>query len=162
MITYAQFTTDFAEFSNAAAYPQSSFNFYLNFASLMLTPRWGQPAPAGQPNTLYDIGTELFVAHNLALEAMNQKAAAAGGVPGLSTGPVSSKGAGAVSVSYDTTAGIVADAGHWNLTTYGIRFISMLLLLGAAPIQIGPHGDPNPLNGPAWPGLPTIPGWFIS
>jgi Protein of unknown function (DUF4054) len=162
MVTYAQFTTDFAEFANTAIYPQSGFNFYLNFASLMLTPRWGEPAPAGHPNTLYDIGTELFIAHNLALEAMNAKAAASGGVPGLSTGPVSSKGAGAVSISYDTSAGLVEDAGHWNLTTYGTRFIGMLRMLGAAPTQIGPHGNFIPNDGPGWTGPNTRPGWFGS
>lgn len=162
MVTYQSFTTDFPEFANTTTYPQSGFNFHANWASLMLTPRWGSSAPAGQPNSLYDIGTELFIAHNLALEAMAKKAAAVGGVPGLSTGPVSSKGVGPASVSYDTSAGIETDAGHWNLTVYGTRFISMALMLGTAPIYVGPGGNRNPLDGPTWDGPLTIPGWFSS
>jgi hypothetical protein len=162
MVCYEQFTTDFPEFANTTTYPRSSFSFYQNFARLMLTFVWGAPAALGQPLELYDIGCELFIAHNLALEAMNQKAAAVGGVPGLSTGPVSSKGAGAVSISYDTTAGIEPDAGHWNLTTFGTRFISMLRLLGSAPMQVSPQGVHAPYSGPGWTGPNTRPGWFGS
>jgi hypothetical protein len=159
MVTYIQFTTDFPEFANA---PQGTFNFYLNFASLMLTGPWGAPAPAGQPNTMYDIGTELFIAHNLAIEALNAKAAAAGGVPGLNRGVISSEAAGTVNISYDTANGLETDAGHWNLTTYGTRFVSIARLLGAAPSQIGPHGNCIPNNGPAWVGPTPYPGYFSS
>lgn len=162
MITYAQFIVDFPEFANATVFPQSGFNFYLNWASLMLTPRWGAPAPTGQPYTLYDIGTELFIAHNLAIEALNAKAALAGGVPGLNRGVISGEVAGAVNISYDTANGLEADAGHWNLTTYGTRFVSMLRLLGAAPIQVGPGGNNIPNNGPAWIGPNPFPGYFSS
>ncbi len=159
MITYAQFVSDFPEFSDSNTFPQSSFNFYANFASLMLTDRWGPPAAAGQPSTLYDIGTELFIAHNLALSAMNQKAAAAGGVPGLSTGPVSAKSVGPVSISYATEAGLVEDAGHWNLTTYGVRFIAMSRMVGSAPTYVGPHGGSVGSGASAWPGPLSMMGW---
>jgi hypothetical protein len=159
MVTYQQFTSDFPEFAST---PESQFNFYLNWASLMLTPLWGQPAPAGQPLTIYDIGTELFIAHNLSLAAVNQQAAAGGGAPGSKNGIVNSKSVGDVSVGYDTSAGLEPDAGHWNLTTYGTRFIQMLRLIGAGPSQISPHYVGPSLNGPAWSGPDTRPGWFGS
>jgi hypothetical protein len=41
-----------------------------------------------------------------------------------------------VTQAYDTTAGIVPEAGHWNLTTYGMRFIQLVLMFGAGPIQV--------------------------
>jgi hypothetical protein len=162
MISYTQFVTDFPEFAVSATYPQSAFNFYQNFATIMLTAVWGQPATSGQPNTLYDIGMEMFIAHNLALEAMNQKAAATGGIPGLSTGIASSEGAGPVNISYDTTSAIELDAGHWNLTTYGTRFVQMARMLGSAPMYIGPAGCVPPNSGPGWIGPPPWPGWFSS
>ena len=162
MITYAQFIIDFPEFANAAVFPQSGFNFYLNFASLMLTPPWGAAAPTGQPYTLYDIGTELFIAHNLAIEALNAKGAIMGGVPGLNRGVISAESAGQVSINYDTANGLEPDAGHWNLTTYGTRFVSMARLLGSAPMQIGPSQQVPPYNGPAWIGPNPYPGYFSS
>lgn len=157
MITYAGFTTDFPEFATA---PQGQFNFYLQFASLMLTAPWGQAAPAGQPYTLYDIGTELFIAHNLALESLNAIAASAGGTPGLIPGVVSETVTGQVTVNYDVAASTELDAGHWNMTTYGTRFVQMLRLIGAAPSQISPAGPCIPNNGPAWVGPAPWPGYF--
>lgn len=162
MISYAQFIADFPEFANATTYPQSSFNYYQNFASIMLTSVWGQPAAAGQPYTLYDIGMEQFIAHNIVLEAMNAKASTVGGIPGLTKGLISGEGAGQVNVSYDTTGAIELDAGHWNLTTYGIRFIGTARMLGAQPTQIGPSGCLPPNSGPGWIGPPPWPGYFSS
>ena len=70
MITYAQFILDLPAFANAAAYPQSSFNLYQQFASLMLTPPWGQPSATADPTTytMYDFGMELIIAHYLDLD----------------------------------------------------------------------------------------------
>lgn len=162
MITYTQFVGDFPEFSNTAPFPQSAFNYYLRFSCLMLTPVWGGPAAPGDPLEMYDIGTEMFIAHNLVLEAMNNKSVAVGGIPGLTKGVVSSESPGQVTVTYDTNAGIEIDAGHWNLTTYGIRFVGMARLLGAAPMQVGPSGILPPHSGPGWTGLNTWPGYFGS
>jgi hypothetical protein len=122
------FRTDFTEFADATAYPDSGVNYWLTVAGLMLDPsRWA---------TLLDLGTELFVAHNLALERQAQKTAANGGVPGISSGPLSAKAVDKVSASYDTAAGIVKDAGHWNLTTYGTRFIDLALMMGSGGLQL--------------------------
>lgn len=124
-----QFRADFAEFGNEIAFPDLAIANWLNLAILMLNAdRWG---------AAIDVGLELFTAHNLVLEAKASKAVASGGIPGMSTGPVSSQGAGDVSVSYDVGAGLEDDAGHWNLTVYGTRFIRMARMMGAGPVQIG-------------------------
>jgi len=136
-ITAAQLRQDYPEFTSTTAYPDSSINYWINMATLMLnTNRWGA-ASTTSTLAIYDIGMELFVAHNIVLEAKAQAEAAAGAPPGSSTGPVSSKSVGPVSVSYDTQAGIEKDAGHWNLTIYGTRFIKLAKQFGAGPIQVG-------------------------
>lgn len=127
-IDIATFRQDYPEFASVTAYPDSGITYWLKIAGLLLNAsRW---------QDMLDVGTELFVAHNLALERLAQKSAATGAVPGLSTGPVSSKTVGPVTQAYDTTAGIVPDAGHWNLTTFGTRFIQLVLMFGAGPIQV--------------------------
>ena len=126
-VTIAAFRQDYPEFS-AAAYPDSGVTYWLTVAGLLLNAsRW---------QDMLDVATELFVAHNLALERQAQKSATTGAVPGLSTGPVSSKTVGPVTQAYDTTAGIELDAGHWNLTTFGTRFINLVRMFGAGPIQV--------------------------
>jgi hypothetical protein len=157
MVSFAQFTSDFPEFASAN---QGQFAMWANVASFMLTPAWGAPAGPGQPNTQYDYGSELFIAHNLAIGMLNQQAAAKGGVPGMSGGVISGTTAGPLSVTYDASAGIEPDAGHWNLTNYGTRFIQMAMLIGAQPTQVSPGGCNNPLNGPAWTGNYPYPGYF--
>lgn len=127
-VTPASFRTDYPEFADTTAYPDSGVTYWLTVAGLLLnTLRW---------QDMLDVATELFVAHNLALERQAQKSAASGAVPGLSTGPVSSKTVGPVTQAYDTTAGIEEGAGHWNLTVYGTRFIGLVKMFGAGPIQV--------------------------
>lgn len=127
-VTTSKFRTDFPEFSNTTAYPEALVSFYLTLgAKLMSVDRWAD---------IIDEGLELFVAHNLALERPAQKTAAAGGVPGIASGPVSSKTVDKVSVSYDTSAAMEADAGHWNLTIYGQRYIRLARMVGSGGIQL--------------------------
>lgn len=123
-----QFVTDFPEFSNPADYPVASINFYLALSTKLLAPnRWCD---------LLDFGTELFVAHNIALESQNAAAAALGGSPGIVTGPTSAKGVDKVSVSYDTTAAMEDKAGHWALTTYGLRYLNLARMVGMGGVQL--------------------------
>jgi hypothetical protein len=42
-----------------------------------------------------------------------------------------------VSVSFATGESTEKDAGHWNTTIYGTRFIRMAKLMGSGPMQIG-------------------------
>jgi len=142
-VTPQQLRYDYPEFASTSDYPNSQLEYWISIAYLLLdAARWGK---------LLDLGAALFVAHNIILEARNQAAAASGGVPGQSTGPVSSKSVDKVSVSYDTGSAIEPNAGHWNLTNYGTRFARLVKMFGAGPVQIGAGVSPT-LSGPAWPG----------
>lgn len=152
-VTVESFRIDFPEFANPEAFPDSSISYWLNLAGLLLSSsRW---------STLLDVGTSLFIAHNIVLERQAQVAANNNAVPGVSAGVVSSKSVDKVSVSYDTTAGIQKDAGHWNLTVFGTRFISLVNLVGAGPVQVGVDLGVGALSSAyAWPGPYTGTGWY--
>lgn len=124
----ATLRTDFPEFADTAAYPDSGVNFWLALGvKLLNVDRWAD---------LLDTGLELFAAHNLVLERQASKAAAFGGVPGVGSGPVSGKTVDKVTINYDTAAAMEPDAGHWNLTNYGSRFIRLARMAGAGGIQL--------------------------
>lgn len=109
------------------------------------------------PKALIDVGVELFVAHNLALEVQAQDAANLSAVPGTVAGPIVSRSANGVSVSYDSSSGVEVGAGHWNMTTYGRRLKRLFNIVGAVPIQIGVGIDPTGgMNGPGWSGPPPF------
>ena len=140
MITATSFRLDYPEFHNQAIYPNSVVNYWITVAGLLLTTiRWGNGSAAATspPSTIYDVASELFVAHNLVLEKQAQDTARRGGTPGVSKGAISSDSVGGVSRSYDTASGLEPEAGHWNLTTYGTRFKRLSDLYGAGPIQVG-------------------------
>ncbi len=141
-ITAAQFRGNFPEFMNQAVYPTSEVDFYLNLGTLLLNiERWGN---------LFDFGQQLFVAHNLALEFTAKKNAATGGNPGEVAGPKTA--ASVDKVSYSRNPGLVMNPanGHWNLTTYGLRYINLVKLVGAGPIYIGAPGPNECAPGGAW------------
>lgn len=119
----AQFRADFPEFASQTVYPDSAVTFWITVAGKLLRAcAWAD---------LIDVGTELFVAHNLSLE----KLAAANG--GMNSGVITGKTVDKLSVTYDASVGIVPDAGHWNLTTYGTRFLWLLNMAGMGPTQLG-------------------------
>lgn len=123
-----QFRQDFPEFADTTKYPDSAVNLWLALASKTLAEdRWCD---------YLDIGTELFVAHNLALAAGNQLAASTGGAPGQIKGPVTSKSVDKVSVGYDSGAVALQDGGFFNLTTYGIQFLQYARMVGTGGIQL--------------------------
>ena len=144
-LTPDQFRLDFPEFANTDAYPAAALTFWFNVASLMLSPRrWSNVAsgPVDNPGpSMLDLGSELFVAHNLTLErqaGLSAQLTAQDGLPGpagVSTGPVSSVSVGPVSVGYDSGAGLDAGAGHWAQTTYGARFVRLARFAGKGGFQ---------------------------
>ncbi len=160
MITPASFRTDLPEFADNTAFPDPVINYWIGIGVLLLvTTSWGlgsDPA-VSPPKTVYDFGLEMFVAHNLALEAQAIKTATNGGIPGTGAagGVVASESVGSVSRSYDTSAGIIMDAGLWNTTIYGRRFYQLARLRGKGPVQIGPPQGPT--VGGAWAGPPVGP-----
>lgn len=159
-ITPASFRNDLPAFSDVVAYPDSAIAYWAAFGAQFLSvDRWGpgSDVATSPPSTVFDFGLELWVAHNLVLEKMANDSAATGASPGLSQGPASSKSVAGVSISYDTQAGIETDAGHWNLTTYGTRFIRLLRQMGMGPVQITGTAPAYASSSGAWPG-PTS-GW---
>ena len=102
-----------------------------------------------------DIPAQIAALSVGAEEAQATADGVAGRSPGGRVGVLSSKGADGISASYDVGTSTEKDAGHWNLTTYGTRFIRLSRMFGAGPLQVGPSlGDSA---GGAWPGpLPAV------
>ena len=161
-VTIGTFRTDFPEFT-AEAYPTGAVTYYLAISVLLLSPNRfgiGATTATSPPTTTFDYLTELFVAHHLTLEKRAQDAAANGATPGDVQGPVASKGVGPLSVSYTNSAVILLDAGHWNNSMYGIRFLQLARYFGAGPVQIGIGLNQSPfgimpgalVGGLSWPG----------
>lgn len=122
------FRTDFPEFANTTTYPDAQVNFQISLATIRLPEcRW---------TTLLPYGIELFTAHNLALRRAAQLAAATGAAPGAVNGPVTSKTVDKVSYSMDPSLVSLTDGGYWNMTSYGIEFYQMALMIGSGPIQL--------------------------
>lgn len=162
MIDEATFRQNFPEFSSTTTFPSSSIAFWIAAAVLSLpiqTWGMGSETPQAPVTTQMDMGQSLFVAHQLILEARGVKQASGGGIPGGgASGPVSSESVGGVSRSYDTGALNLADAGPWNATLYGQRFLWLARLLGKGPVQLGTAMGPV---AQPWFGPPVLPnGWY--
>ncbi|AJY13231.1 DUF4054 domain-containing protein [Burkholderia dolosa] len=124
----AQFRQAFSEFNDTTTYPDALVQFWMTVAvSLVNADRWGD---------LTDLGIALVTAHHLALAVKDQKMAAVGGVPGQVSGPQSSKAVDKVSASYDTAAVAIKDGGFWNATMYGVRYLSLAMMMGAGGMQL--------------------------
>ncbi|KWA35744.1 hypothetical protein WT41_01450 [Burkholderia territorii] len=124
----SQFRQSFPEFKDTTTYPDSLVQFWMTVAvSLVNADRWGD---------LTDLGIALVTAHHLALAVKDQKMAAVGGVPGQVNGPQSSKAVDKVSASYDTAAVAIKDGGFWNATMYGVRYLSLAMMMGAGGMQL--------------------------
>jgi Protein of unknown function (DUF4054) len=159
-LTDQQFRADFPEFADQKLYPKSAFTYWATVATLMLNQqRWGG---------ILLLAMELFIAHNLVLEAQAQQTALAGGWPGISKGAITAETPGEVSVSYDAVIAAEADGGNWNLTVYGTRFIYWARMAGSGGAQIGPGGScgdagivpgVNDAVGAAWSGPNCLPGF---
>lgn len=136
--------THFPELSDVVKYPDSVIQFWLDIAvKLHNEDRWGD---------LLDAGCELYAAHNTVIASMD---AAQGALPGTAIqGAVTSQSVGGVSMSIDTASSSETDAGAWNLTTYGTRWIRLARMLGAGPVQVGAPtaGDTSSIVTSAWPG----------
>jgi len=124
----AAFRQGFPEFDDPQTYPDLMINFWGDLAAKLLRPdRW---------EDLIDQGTQLFVAHHLAIGRRDQRAAEAGGVPGEVKGVVTSKSVDKVSVSYDAGKATIENAGFWNTTSYGVRFYQLVRIVGAGCVQL--------------------------
>lgn len=143
VVSISKFRSDLKAFANAEVFPDDVINFWLTVAHQMVDPgRWVE---------MTYLGIELFTAHHVVLDVKNQGEVGVGSLPGLTRGAISAESVGPVSISYDTAATTEDEAGNWNYTVYGQRYIHFARQYGAGPIYIG-AGCVNPLNGPGWPG----------
>lgn len=128
------FRASFPEFSDATAYPDSQINFWIGIAPLYLNPCVYTDQPT------LDFVTQLFIAHNITISKLNQFAAQVGGVPGALTGPTTSKTVD--KVSYASAAQLVTldNGGAWNLSQYGVQFLTIARMWGAGGRQLMPNG----------------------
>lgn len=118
------FRANFPEFGDTIRYSDGMITFWADMgAKLISAERFGN---------LYDEALSLFTAHNITLAAANN----AGGSPGQGSALVSSKAVGSVSVSYDTTATLEKDAGHYNQTSYGKQYMQLARMIGHGAVQL--------------------------
>jgi len=142
-VTVTSFRNDFPEFSNSGVYPDSIVTFWLNAGTQLFDPKvW---------STFLDIAVELFIAHNLVQEQQSTNSANNSGVPGINSGPLSSKSVDKVSASYDAGIASMQGWGNFNLTTYGTRLAFFANLAGQGGIQTGSWDGSDNFS---WPGFP--------
>lgn len=124
----AQFRADFPEFDDCVAYPDAEVDRWIGLAEKLL--------PACRWEDMLDLGTELYVAHNLALSTQRYGMAVIGGQSGQIKGPQTSKSVDKVSVGYDVSVVTLKDGGAYNMTSYGIQFLQLARTVGAGGIQL--------------------------
>jgi len=126
-VTVETFLQNFPAFQSGVT--QAQVEFWIKYADKLLYDvcRWSD---------MREDGIQLVVAHQLTLALRDAQVAAAGGAPGTVQGAVSSKSVGGVSISYDTSSAVLSNAGYWNLTSYGIQFYQLALLVGTGGFQL--------------------------
>ena len=123
-----QFRIDFPEFVDKTKYPDPMITFWAGLGDTLLNVRrWRDLRP---------YGLSLYVAHNVALAAMNRAAAIAGGMPGQNVGITNHESVGPLSVASDVQSSIEENGGQYNLTTYGSQFLRLSRIVGMGGAQI--------------------------
>ncbi|KAF1025809.1 MAG: hypothetical protein GAK29_01671 [Acinetobacter bereziniae] len=134
MITELSFREAMPMFADAVDYPPFQFEFYLKLGKKLLPEsRWGDP---NDPESLIDYGLTLFVAHYLTLYQRSMTLADLGGDTGKVIGNETSKSVDSVSKSMDVSGVLMTDAGHWNMTSFGVQFYQLMLMVGTGGIQL--------------------------
>lgn len=126
--TVSDFRRDFPQFSDATKYPDPVIQFRLNLADTLID--------GSAMGDMLPYLAELFVAHYMALYASDTAAGALGGAGGSTSGVVASKSVDKVSVSYDNSSTLNADAGFWNFSRYGAEFWQLLQFFGYGGVQL--------------------------
>ena len=129
ILTAAQFREIQPSFQDSSIYSDEQLGMNLELAASMLDPnRWADWRP---------LGMALMVAHFIALDEREMRTSRKGGIPGQGgIGIMASKSIGSVSASFDVQSGSELNAGHWNMTSFGRRYIRMARMVGAGGVQI--------------------------
>lgn len=126
--TVSDFRRDFPQFADTTKYPDPVIQFRLYLADTLID--------GSAMGDMFPYLVELFVAHYMVLYAADSASEAVGGAGGASSGVVASKSVDKVSVSYDNSSTLNADAGFWNYSRYGAEFYQMLMLFGYGGVQL--------------------------
>ncbi|MDX7880457.1 DUF4054 domain-containing protein [Acinetobacter nosocomialis] len=128
MISESSFREEMPALADTTLYPSFQFNFYLNLGKKLLREdRW---------EDMLDYGLTLYIAHYLTLYRRTMNAASIGGDAGKIVGNETSKAVDNVSKSMDVSGVLIAEAGHWNQTTFGVQFYQLMMMAGAGGIQL--------------------------
>lgn len=128
MLNESTFRQNMPMFADADQFPSAQFNFYLKLGVKLL--------PESRWDDLLGDGLTFYVAHYLTLYARDMAFVDVGGIGGKVVGNETSKSVDGVSKSMDVSSVLIAEAGHWNQTTYGIQFYQLMLMVGAGGIQL--------------------------
>jgi hypothetical protein len=128
MATVAELRAAFPEFTDPVNYPDAMITFWMAVAGKLLN--------ACRFDDMLDHAIMLFTAHHIVIAKREKDAAAGGGNPGAIQGMVASKSVDKVSVAYSSESSTYADAGFWNLTTYGLQYWNLIKMFGAGGIQL--------------------------
>jgi hypothetical protein len=132
IVSVARFRALLPEFADSSIYLDEMIQPWLWIA--------GRQLDAGRWGSMLHVGISWFAAHQLALQRIATLAAQRGGSPGASLGIINSKSVNGVSIGYDTGLAGLKDAGDWNLTTYGIRFLNFARMFGSGGTQVSGLG----------------------
>lgn len=128
MVTVEAFRAAFPVYGDRIVYPDAQIQFYIDLGYKLHNPdRWGD---------VLDYGVSLWTAHSLAIDAQSAR----GTVPGAIRGTVTSMSADGLSWSRDLASAVNPKAGHWNLSSYGLRWRALVDLFGAGPLYVGAPG----------------------
>jgi hypothetical protein len=124
-VTNDQFRGDFPAFKDPELFSNATLTMYLTAAGNLLDPwKWGD---------LWTMGQELWAAHFLLLDRIDESSVERGGV--TPAGPITNKSVGAVTVGYSEN-GMEDSGGHWNQTSFGRRFLRFARLVGTGGSQL--------------------------
>ena len=128
MLDESTFRQAMPVFADVETFPTAQFNFYLKLGVKLL--------PESRWDDMLDDGLTFYVAHYLTLYARDMAFVDVGGIGGKVVGNETSKSVDGVSKSMDVSSVLIAEAGHWNQTTYGIQFYQLMMMVGAGGIQL--------------------------
>lgn len=144
-VTISSFRATFPSFADDAKFPDMMVQFWLDLAvKRHNADRWGD---------LLDSGIQLYIAHELSVEAASASASAGGATPGQVAGAITSRSVGGVSYSRESaSAYFEKDAGYMNLSAFGLRWQNLARLVGAGPLQVGSPGFMDNQSAQPWMG----------
>ena len=143
--TSDDFRAAFTAFGDKDVFPGATIDFWSSVGYQMHN--------ADRYGTLLDQAVMLFVAHNLSLEFDAKAAAASGQNPGKVIGALTSASVDKVSYSRDQSSAMDPKNGHWNLSSYGLRWVTLRNMMGMGGFQVGAGCDDlTNASASAWPG----------